>query len=73
MKCPYQEACPIYRSRKLRDSYDYIKEYCTDNCRACVRYHMKKKGEHVPIKMLPDGTLLDPAILKKKANITLHA
>jgi DNA polymerase len=57
-ECKWFLLCPLNRFYKngLLDK-KWIKQYCQDNWKSCIRYQMEEKGEAHSDWMLPDGSI----------------
>jgi hypothetical protein len=56
--CEYFDLCSMkrfYLSGKIEEKW--VKNYCFNNHKNCVRYEKAKKGEISPDNMLPDGKI----------------
>jgi hypothetical protein len=57
--CPYLGGCKLYPLFKLRASLrTWQVRYCEAEYTACQRYKTAKRGEPVPLQLLPNGTQL---------------
>lgn len=57
--CPHLEACKLYPLFKLQASLKTWQiRYCEADYTACQRYQVAKRGEPVPLQLLPNGKLL---------------
>jgi len=66
-ECKWYQACPMktfYEQGKLDKKW--IDMYCKGDWDNCVRYMMEERGRFHPDFMLPDGTISEELLEKKK-------
>jgi hypothetical protein len=57
--CPHQESCKLYPLFLLSASLKtWQLRYCQADYAQCERYKMAKRGEAVPLYLLPNGKVL---------------
>jgi hypothetical protein len=58
-RCPHTEGCKLYPLFLLQASLKtWQLRYCESNWAACERYKAAKRGEAVPLPLLPNGRML---------------
>jgi hypothetical protein len=61
MACPHTENCPLYAQFSQDSLLKYWKtSYCHADYNRCARYQLSKKGEPVPLQLLPSGRMMSP-------------
>ncbi len=60
--CPHVETCRLYPLFTLQASLKtWQLRYCQGNYGTCQRYRLAKRGEPVPLQLLPNGKMLPVA------------
>lgn len=57
--CPLEGSCPMYDMFKLSGTQELWQAfYCHQDFERCARLQMARRGQAVPLALLPDGKLL---------------
>ena len=60
MECSHVKGCDLFVQFALNPALDLWKEhYCYGDHTQCVRYKLSKKGQSLPLTLLPNGKKLD--------------
>lgn len=60
MECSHVKGCDLFVQFALNPALDLWKEhYCFGEHEQCVRYKLSKKGQSLPLTLLPNGKKLD--------------
>ena len=60
MECSHVKSCGLFVQFALNPALDLWKEhYCFGEHTKCVRYKLSKKGQSLPLTLLPNGNRLD--------------
>lgn len=64
--CPNMAGCEMFAMLRLAGTLEVWKNnYCTTDFKRCERYKLSVAGRPVPPNMLPTGTLLRHAVMRK--------
>jgi hypothetical protein len=57
--CPFTKGCRLYPMFLLQASLKTWQiRYCETNYEGCARYQVAKRGDIVPLQLLPNGKML---------------
>ena len=54
--CPMAIKCPLFNIYPISKLQDLKHAYCTADYETCHRLAIKRSGQEVPLRLLPDGS-----------------
>ena len=62
-ECPHAPSCEMYGLFKHAGTLGVFKSrYCQGEYERCARYELARDGRNVPLRLMPNGQTLKPAI-----------